>query len=88
MQPGELESAQINLARLHMRTEIDTKSPAVVSSSSSSIQEQVGVVPHRFEGFFNVKGEEDILCTRNLVPGEALYGEKLIHVQVSRFIYD
>ncbi|KAL8112335.1 hypothetical protein AgCh_019870 [Apium graveolens] len=39
------------------------------------------IVPHRFEGFFSVKGKENILCTRNLVPGEALYGEKLICVQ-------
>ncbi|KAL8144997.1 hypothetical protein AgCh_003278 [Apium graveolens] len=34
------------------------------------------IVPHRFEGLFSVKGKENILCTRNLVPGEALYGEK------------
>lgn len=85
LQPGELEKAQIKLARLYInqkRTPMDTKSPVVVSSASSSLQEQVvGVVPHRFQGFFNVKGKENILCTRNLVPGEALYGEKLIHVQ-------
>lgn len=84
LQPGELEKAQINLARLYInqkRAETGTKSPVVVSSSSSSLKEQAEVVQHKFEGFFNVKGKENILCTRNLVPGEALYGEKLILVQ-------
>ncbi|MCI16096.1 mediator of RNA polymerase II transcription subunit 36A-like, partial [Trifolium medium] len=84
--PGELDKAQRNLARLYnnqMRTKLDTKTPVPVSSSSF-LQEQVTVVPHRFEGFFNAKGkEDDILCTRNLVLGEALNGEKLIRVQSS-----
>lgn len=57
-----------------------TDSPLVISSSPS-VQEQVGVVPHRFEGLFSVKGEDGILCTKNLVPGEALFGERLIRVQ-------
>ncbi|XP_045805351.1 uncharacterized protein LOC123898447 isoform X2 [Trifolium pratense] len=83
LQPGELDKAQRQLAHLYKdqkRTILDTKSPVPVSSSSF-LQEQVMVVPHRFEGFFNAKGKKNILCTRNLVPGEALYGEKLIHVQ-------
>ncbi|KAL6563416.1 hypothetical protein OROGR_002375 [Orobanche gracilis] len=75
MQPGVLEKAQRNLSHLYY----NIKSPVVVSSSSShSLKQQVGVVPHRFEGVFNVKGKEDMFCTKNLVPGEALYGEELI----------
>jgi hypothetical protein len=88
VQPGELDNAQRQLWRLYnaqMRTKLVTKSPVPVSSPSF-LQEQVRVVPHRFEGFFNAKGKENILCTRNLVPGEALYGEKLIRVQVSLLI--
>lgn len=39
------------------------------------------VVPHRFEGVFIAKGKEDFICTKNLVPGQALYGEELIYTQ-------
>lgn len=39
------------------------------------------VEPHpRHPGVFIARGKEDVLCTRNLVPGEAVYGEKLIVV--------
>ncbi|KAL6530577.1 hypothetical protein OROMI_028466 [Orobanche minor] len=81
---GELEKAQVNLARLYSSrtsTQSDTTSPDF-GSSSSYLQEQVEVVPHRFEGFFYIKGKENVLCTRNLVPGEALYGEILVRVQL------
>lgn len=57
------------------------KSSKAIAPSSS---QQFVVVPHRFEGVFTAKGkEEDLVCTRSLVPGEALYGEELIHIQVS-----
>ena len=36
----------------------------------------------RHEGIFIVRGKEDSLVTRNLVPGKAVYGEKLIKVDV------
>ncbi|KAL6512993.1 Small subunit processome complex component [Orobanche hederae] len=86
LEPGVLEKAQLNLAHLYYNTE----SPVVVSSSSSSssLKEQVGVVPHRFEGVFNAMGKENMLCNKNLVPDEALYGEELIRGQMSQFIYD
>ncbi|KAK1369048.1 putative fibrillarin-like [Heracleum sosnowskyi] len=76
LEPGALEKAQLDLARLHNNTR-----SRIVVSTSSYLQEEVEVVPHRFEGFFKIKGKENVLCTRNLVPGEALYGEKLIRVQ-------
>jgi hypothetical protein len=37
----------------------------------------------RHEGIFVVRGKEDSLVTRNMVPGKAVYGEKLIKVDVS-----
>ncbi|KAL6525615.1 hypothetical protein OROHE_015922 [Orobanche hederae] len=80
---GALEKAQVNLARLYSiqtSTQSDTTSPGF-GSSSSYLQEKVEVVPHRFEGFFYIKGKKNVLCTINLVPGEALYGEKLVRVQ-------
>ncbi|XP_010940562.1 rRNA 2'-O-methyltransferase fibrillarin 1 [Elaeis guineensis] len=42
---------------------------------------KVIVQPHRHDGVFVVKGKEDALCTRNLVAGESVYGEKRISVQ-------
>ncbi|GJN39267.1 hypothetical protein PR202_gb28373 [Eleusine coracana subsp. coracana] len=39
------------------------------------------VVPHRHDGVFISKSKEDALCTRNMVPGESVYGEKRVSVQ-------
>lgn len=36
------------------------------------------VEPHRHEGVFIARGKEDLLVTRNMVPGESVYGEKRI----------
>merc|ERR1711968_211458 len=41
---------------------------------------KVVVEPHRHEGVFIAKGKEDALVTKNLVPGESVYGEKRISV--------
>ncbi|CAG9476246.1 rRNA 2'-O-methyltransferase fibrillarin, putative [Plasmodium vivax] len=41
---------------------------------------KVIVVPHRFPGVFLLKGKSDILVTKNLVPGESVYGEKRYEV--------
>jgi rRNA 2'-O-methyltransferase fibrillarin len=38
------------------------------------------VEPHRHEGVFIARGKEDLLVTKNLVPGESVYGEKRISV--------
>eukprot|EP00931_Biecheleriopsis_adriatica_P123701 TRINITY_DN9876_c0_g2_i1.p1 TRINITY_DN9876_c0_g2~~TRINITY_DN9876_c0_g2_i1.p1 ORF type:complete len:289 (+),score=59.88 TRINITY_DN9876_c0_g2_i1:71-937(+) len=37
---------------------------------------KVVIEPHRHEGVFVSKGKDDSLVTRNLVPGESVYGEK------------
>ncbi|KAF7720982.1 Small subunit processome complex component [Apophysomyces ossiformis] len=41
---------------------------------------KVIIEPHRHEGIFVARGKEDLLVTKNLVPGEAVYGEKRISV--------
>jgi len=42
---------------------------------------KVVVEKHRHEGVFLARGKEDVLLTRNMVPGEAVYGEKRISVE-------
>ncbi|KAG8305384.1 hypothetical protein J6590_071218 [Homalodisca vitripennis] len=39
------------------------------------------IEPHRHEGVFIARGREDALVTLNMVPGEAVYGEKRISVE-------
>lgn len=41
---------------------------------------KVMIEPHRFEGIFVARGKEDLLVTRNMTPGESVYGEKRISV--------
>lgn len=43
---------------------------------------QVIVEPHRHAGIFISRGKEDALVTKNLVPGDSVYGEKRISVEV------
>ncbi|KAJ3371641.1 fibrillarin [Kappamyces sp. JEL0680] len=41
---------------------------------------KVVVEPHRHAGVYIARGKEDMLCTKNMVPGESVYGEKRISV--------
>ncbi|KAK1221203.1 Small subunit processome complex component [Marasmius sp. AFHP31] len=41
----------------------------------------VVVEPHRHPGIFIARGKEQMLVTKNLVPGESVYGEKRISVE-------
>lgn len=43
----------------------------------------VAVEPHRHNGVFVVRGKEDAIATLNLVPGETVYGEKKVQVEVN-----
>ncbi|XP_020270091.1 rRNA 2'-O-methyltransferase fibrillarin-like isoform X2 [Asparagus officinalis] len=47
---------------------------------------KVVVQPHRHDGVFVAKGKEDALCTKNMVVGESVYGEKRVAVQVFKRI--
>lgn len=42
----------------------------------------VQIEPHRHEGVFIVHGKEVALATLNMLPGEAVYGEKRVSVEV------
>lgn len=44
---------------------------------------KVVIEPHRHEGVFFSKGKDDFVLTKNLVPGESVYNEKRISVQVN-----
>lgn len=43
---------------------------------------------HRHQGVFVARGKEDALCTKNLVPGEKVYGEKLVKLKDSNGIFE
>ena len=39
--------------------------------------------PHRLPGVFVARGGQDCLVTKNMVPGESVYNEKRISVEVN-----
>lgn len=41
---------------------------------------KVIIEPHRHAGVFVARGKEDALVTKNMIPGETIYGEKRISV--------
>ncbi|KAK9455313.1 rRNA 2'-O-methyltransferase [Dipodascopsis uninucleata] len=43
---------------------------------------KVIIEPHRHAGVFIARGKEDMLVTKNLTPGESVYGEKRISIDV------
>ena len=49
---------------------------------------KVVVEPHdRFPGVYIMRGKDDALLTKNTVPGESVYNEKRVSVEVSTQIY-
>ncbi len=42
---------------------------------------KVIIEPHRHAGVFVARGKEDLLVTKNLVPGDSVYGEKRVSVE-------
>lgn len=49
---------------------------------------KVVVEPHdRFPGVYIMRGKDDALLTKNTVPGESVYNEKRVSVEVSTKIY-
>lgn len=46
---------------------------------------KVLVEPHpRFKGVYCLRGKDDALCTKNLTPGESVYNEKRVSMEVSK----
>jgi fibrillarin-like rRNA methylase len=52
-------------------------------TSSLISRSKVIVEPHRHAGVFVARGKEDLLVTKNLTPGESVYGEKRISIGAS-----
>lgn len=44
---------------------------------------KVIIEPHKHSGVFIARGKEDMLVTKNMVPGESVYGEKRVTVESS-----
>ncbi|TVY87620.1 rRNA 2'-O-methyltransferase fibrillarin, partial [Lachnellula willkommii] len=55
----------------------------VIVGDEEASQEEVDEEPHRHAGIFVARGKEDMLVTKNLCPGESVYGEKRISVENS-----
>jgi len=47
---------------------------------------QTRIEPHRHSGIFIAKGKEEFMVTRNMVPGESVYGEKRVEIEVKILI--
>ena len=45
------------------------------------------IQPHRLEGIFVSKGLQDALCTKSFCPGESVYNEKRISIQVNYLFF-
>lgn len=87
--------AQLNLARSYRwqscarsclwQISACKESSMVQRNFHTVVADKVVVVPHKFEGLFIAKGlgKKNSICTKNLVPGKVLHGDKLISVQVN-----
>jgi hypothetical protein len=45
------------------------------------------VVVHKHAGVFISKSKEDALCTKNIVSGDSVYGEKRASIQVRDYLF-
>ncbi|XP_074331549.1 uncharacterized protein LOC141668538 isoform X4 [Apium graveolens] len=84
LEPGDLRMAQLNLARSYRWQSCACKESSIVQRNfHTGFANKVVVVPHKFKGLFIAKGlgKKNFICTKNLVPGKVLHGDKLISVQ-------
>lgn len=64
---------------------VEAASKSLLSHTGTKVVRHVTCSPADTQlGVFIARGKEDVLVTRNLVPGEAVYGEKRISVGVSQ----
>ena len=62
--------------------QLKTNLKRTLSRSGMPGGKNVIVEPHqRLPGVFIARGKEDALVTRNLIPGDSVYGEKRISVE-------
>ena len=50
-------------------------------SSKKFSKPKTTVQPHPFDGVYIIKTTEDVLATKNMVPGESVYGEKRVTIE-------
>ncbi len=48
---------------------------------------KVVIEGHRHDGIFIARGKEDALVTKNMVPGESVYGEKRVSVEAGEVCF-
>ena len=48
---------------------------------------KVIIQPHRLEGIYVAKGQQDALVTKSFYPGESVYNEKRISIQVFLMVW-
>ncbi|KAL1785691.1 rRNA 2' [Sigmodon hispidus] len=63
-------------ALVEAEDEVEASSGGRGGKRGNQSGKNVMVEPHRHEGVFICRGKEDALVTKNLVPGESVYGEK------------
>lgn len=76
--------AEVVVADLKVHVVVDEVAAAVVAAAVEDSKEakKVFIEPHaRIAGVFVARGKEDALVTKNLVPGNAVYGEKRISAE-------
>jgi hypothetical protein len=68
-------------------TDISSKIPARGGIGMGRPKPKTILEPHRHEVIFIVRGKEDLLVTKNMVPGESVYGGgKRIDIEVKHSI--
>lgn len=63
--------------------EVLVEEAEVVVEEVEVVERKVVIEPHRHEGVFFSKSKDDFVLTKNLVPGDSVYNEKRISVQVN-----
>ncbi len=82
----ELRAADVELHEVVHEVEEEvpvverTYSPLPTGCHDSHNYSKVIIEPHRHAGVFVARGKEDLLVTKNLTPGESVYGEKRISI--------
>lgn len=83
---GELAAVEAERAAAEEEQRAERKSfrlvprPRPSFSRAKRSNSKVIVEPHRHAGVFVGRGKEDLLLTKNLTPGESVYGEKRISI--------
>jgi fibrillarin-like rRNA methylase len=81
--PVDVVETAVDAAAVEVPVVERTLYPFSHSITSLISRSKVIVEPHRHAGVFVARGKEDLLVTKNLTPGESVYGEKRISIGAS-----